>query len=316
LAIFDLYSKRQKKLRGDTPDVYVYDRIPQTLKVQITYIWFETLGDPKQSQANFQIQSNVLGTYELIVKLLRKEYGVFQLPRLGESQWVGEPAELCEFFLENKDIDRTLDVIEVTFRAIDNLTREFDHLFRRDASKIADAAIEELNARFQEHGVGYQYVNGEIIRIDSELIHAEVVRPALRLLNQNRYAGAQQEFLKAHEHYRSGDSKEALNECLKSFESLMKGICDKRGWPYNANGTAKDLIQTCMDNGLIPTFWQNQFASLRSLLESSVPTGRNKLSGHGQGTDPTTVPDYLVAYMLHMTASAIVFLAEAENSLP
>ena len=54
----------------------------------------------------------------------------------------------------------------------------------------------------------------------------------------------------------------------------------------------------------------------RSMLESSVPTGRNKLSGHGQGSTPTTVPDYLVAYMLHMTASTIVFLAEAELSLP
>ena len=39
------------------------------------------------------------------------------------------------------------------------------------------------------------------------------------------------------------------------------------------------------------------------MLESSIPTGRNKLSGHGQGTTPVSVPDYLVAYMLHMTAS-------------
>ena len=40
------------------------------------------------------------------------------------------------------------------------------------------------------------------------------------------------------------------------------------------------------------------------------------LSGHGQGATPTTVPDHLVAYMLHTTASAIVFLAEAEKNLP
>jgi hypothetical protein len=46
-----------------------------------------------------------------------------------------------------------------------------------------------------------------------------------------------------------------------------------------------------------------------------VPTGRNKLSGHGQGSTPKDVPDHLAAYMLHMTASAIVFLAEAEAAL-
>src|SRR5205823_3877766 len=35
------------------------------------------------------------------------------------------------------------------------------------------------------------------------------------------YAGAQAEFLKAHEHYRDGNTKEALSECLKAFKSTM-----------------------------------------------------------------------------------------------
>ena len=96
----------------------------------------------------------------------------------------------------------------------------------------------------------------------------------------------------------------------------MKSICDKRGWGYAGNATAKNLIQACLDNGLIPAFWQQNFTSLRSLLESSVPTGRNKLGGHGQGASTTSVPDHLVAYMLHMTASALVFLGDAEATLP
>ncbi|HHX8665506.1 DUF7014 domain-containing protein [Vibrio diabolicus] len=74
----------------------------------------------------------------------------------------------------------------------------------------------------------------------------------------------------------------------------MKSICDKRGWVYQANVTAKGLIQICMDNELIP--------SLKILLESSVPTGHNKLSGHAQGSETTETPEHLVAYMLHMTA--------------
>jgi hypothetical protein len=96
----------------------------------------------------------------------------------------------------------------------------------------------------------------------------------------------------------------------------MKGICDKRGWKYNANATSKELIQICFEKELIPSFWQQQYISLRSLLECSVPTGRNKLSGHGSGSTVTIVPDHIAAYMLHMTASAIVFLVEAENKLP
>jgi hypothetical protein len=186
---------------------------------------------------------------------------------------------------------------------------------RSKYSGSADDAIDELNDRFKEHGIGFQFVEGEILRVDSELIHSEAVKPALRLLNEKNYHGAQQEFLSAYEHYRHGKNKEAINDCLKSFESTMKAICDKRQWTYQPNATSRALIQVCFDNDLVPPFWQQQLSSLRSMLESSIPTGRNKLSGHGQGSTPTTVPDYLVAYMRHMTASTLVFLTTSEKNL-
>ncbi len=194
-------------------------------------------------------------------------------------------------------------------------TREHRYLRRHNAADIADKAIEELNKRFKEHGIGFQFTGNEIIRVDSELLHSEAVKPALKLLNQKHYGGAQEEFLVAYEHYRHGRYKESLNDCLKSFESTMKSICDKQGWKYQPNVTSKGLIQICFDNGLIPAFWQQQMTSLRSLLESSVPTGRNKLSGHGQGSESVEIPEYLVAYMLHMTASTLVFLTTAESKI-
>ena len=95
----------------------------------------------------------------------------------------------------------------------------------------------------------------------------------------------------------------------------MKSICKKRKWDYDEDATSKDLINVCFENNLIPLYWQSNYSSLRSLLESSIPTARNKLSGHGQGPVVKDVPDYLVAYMLHMTASTIVFLVEAEKNL-
>ncbi|MNP72955.1 hypothetical protein D3C76_1696000 [compost metagenome] len=55
--------------------------------------------------------------------------------------------------------------------------------------------------------------------------------------------------------------------------------------------------------------------SLKSMLESGIPTGRNNLGGHGQGSEIIEVPDYLVAYMLHMTASTLVFMINAEKNL-
>lgn len=124
------------------------------------------------------------------------------------------------------------------------------------------------------------------------------------------FAGAQAEFLKAHEHYRHGNDKETLAECLKAFESVMKIICQKRGWAHDANATSKGLLDVLFVNELIPKFWQQHFTSLRSSLESGIPTARNRLGGHGQGSSVTEVPPAIVSYVLHMTASAIVFLCE------
>lgn len=311
MTIFDLFSKRQRKLRGEVPDVYTYAELPAPLRTQIVHIWSDVLGSEEQ-----YFEGQVRSAYEFLVDALCREYGVFRLPPAKDYGNRHYMQELVSFFLNVQDTEKALDAVELSFRVIGSATREWDYLRRNNASEIADAAIAELNTRFQEHGIGFQYSDAEIIRIDSELLHSEVVKPLLRLLNGKHYAGAQQEFLKAHEHYRHGNAKEALNECLKAFESLMKAVCDKRKWPYSKTGTAKDLIQACLDKDLIPSFWQSHYSSLRSMLESGVPTGRNKLGGHGQGATPTVVPNHIVSYMLHMTASAMLFLAEAEAASP
>ena len=313
MSVFDLFSKRQKKLRREVPDVYIYDQIPQPLKVQIVHIWGDALGDERQYNIS---DLGTRGAYEFIVGTLCREYGLFFLPGNKEYGPRDYRLELANFLLQEQDAEKTLDVIELSFRVIDRITRTYDYLNRRNASECANDAIEELNARFRDHGVGYQYADEEIIRVDSELLHAEAVKPALALLRAAEYAGAQAEFLNAHEHYRHGRTKESLAEALKALESVMKAICAKRGWKHDPNATSKGLLQVLFDNGLVPSFWNQHFSALRSTLESGVPTARNKLGGHGQGTQVVEVPGHLAAYVLHLTASAIVFLGEAEKALP
>ena len=310
MPIFEIFSKRQKRLRGETPDVYQYDRLPDPLRVQIIHIMYDVLGNQQQYQGYRHNQ--VEEAYDFIASTLCHEYGVFRLP----ADYYGHEnkmMDLVHFFLQVKDFEKAIDVIELSFHVIDAYTRDYRYLNKGDASEAADRAIQELNDRFKEHGVGYHYANGKIVRIDSEFVHSEVVLPALRILNRKEYAGAQEEFLKAHEHYRAGRTKEALNECLKSLESVMKSICDRRGWSHQG-ANANRLIGICFDNGIIPPFWQAQFAALRGLLEGGVPTARNKLGGHGQGAAPQPVPGHIAGYVLHMTAAAVVFLAEAEAS--
>ena len=309
------FSRRQERLRGEILDVYQYDVIPNELRIQIVQIWQKTF---QEHALHFQYDPE--NPYRIVVEYLRHERGAIRLPAsdtVAADEYFGE---LANYFFHERDNEKTLDVVEASFRVIEerNISKRNNRWlvdYRISDWEVSDA-IDDLNFRFKERGVGYGYESNQIIRIDEDLIHEEVVKPALRILNQPQFAGAQEEFLKAHEQYRKGDTKDSLSNCLKAFESVMKAICDMRGWQYDKDrSTAQALINICFDNGLIPKFWDSHYSSLRSLLESGVPTGRNKLGGHGQGSASTTVPDYLTAYMLHMTATTIVFLAQAEKEL-
>ncbi len=171
-----------------------------------------------------------------------------------------------------------------------------------------DEAIEELNLRFKEHSVGYQFDGRQIIRMDSTYIHAEITKPTISLLQNSKFEGANEEYLKAHDYYKEGKNKECLTECLKAFESTMKIICKEKGWTYQENDTASKLINVCFEQNLIPSFSENQFSSLRQLLITGIPTLRNKLGGHGQVLQ--TVDDGITRYGLNLTGTNIIFLIE------
>jgi hypothetical protein len=200
---------------------------------------------------------------------------------------------------KNTPIDHLLDLIEFTFYQIEKviplILQNPQWRNELNVTQFAEDAISELNHRFREHAIGYQYNNGQIIRVDSGFIHAEVVVPALSLLSSHHFKGAEQEFRSAHEHYRKEDYKEAIVDALKAFESAMKTICEECRWDYDKGAGAKDLINVVLKNGLIPQYLQTHLSSLRSVLEAGVPPVRNKTSGHGQGSQPISVPEYLAA---------------------
>jgi hypothetical protein len=174
--------------------------------------------------------------------------------------------------------------------------------------------IQEVNKRFKENGVGYGFEEGQIIRIDSLFAHKEIIKPALRLLSNKNYKGAQEEFLSAYEHYRYNRNKEALVDCLKSFESTMKTIISKNGWKLSKQNVS-NLVDVCLKNNLIPEHQKNYLKGLTSILTNGTATFRNKDAAHGQGIDVKEVPSYIVSYMLNITASTIILFINAEEKL-
>jgi hypothetical protein len=311
LADYETFSRRQKALNRTTEDVFIYDDLPEPLRVQAIGIWKNFLRAVHLPSA---VPENI---YEYFHIRISTELGVFELPSFIMTR--SHSQAIIDYFI-GAEVGNALDVLEMLFAFALPILSSFrgDH-YRDERRKMLEKAISQLNRRLLQHSVGYALLDShtpQLVRRDNEHLHSEATIPALTLLSEQGFDGANDEYRKAHEHYRHGRQKECLNECLKAFESTMKTICSRKGWTIQPKDTAKNLIAVCITNGLFPTFLESHIGNLRSALESSIPTVRNKMGGHGQGEEPTSVPGYYAEYLLHETAVTIVFLVEASKALP
>ncbi|HZU70928.1 MAG TPA: hypothetical protein VFA09_26870 [Ktedonobacteraceae bacterium] len=294
-------------------DVYQYDVLPDTFRRQVIHILVDTLGVYRDGRYSSLSLPSANGRWETLFSRYTREMGIFHL----ENDPDANPYEQCLRYIQAAPTEQTLDFIDCAFQFIDrDLRQDSEYIVhvpgRGYQVRLVDEAIVELNQRFQEHHIGYQFQNGELIKQTDQYLHEEVVLPALTLLTGPQFRGAQDEFLSAHRHYREQRYKEAVADALKAFESTMKSILDDRGWHYERErDTARNLLQILFDHQLIPAMLQSQFTQLRGLLESGLLPVRNRTSGHGQGAEPVALPKYIAEYALHVAAANIVFLVQA-----
>ncbi len=309
---FNLFSSRQRRPK-ETPDVYQYDVLPGTFRRQVIHILVDTLGVYWDGPHSSLSVPSANRRWEILFSRYTHEKGIFRLGNASGANLY----EQCFQYLQVAPTEETLDFIDCAFQFIDqDLRQDSEYIVqvpgRGFQVRLLNEAIEELNQRFQEHHIGYQFQNGGLIKRTDQYLHEEVMLPALTLLTEPQFRGAQDEFLSAHRHYREQRYKEAVADALKAFESTMKSILDERRWEYDkARDTASKLVQVLLEHELIPSMLQSQFVQLRGLLESGLPTVRNRTSGHGQGTEPTVLPKYVAEYALHIAAANIVFLVQA-----
>src|SRR5713226_7112135 len=110
MTVFDLFSKRQRRLRGEVIDVYLYDKIPQQLRVQIVHIIRDALGEDHYGDEYSK------KAYRFIHDALCREYGFFELIKHARSH----EESLFNYFVNSDDPERALDVVELSFSVIDS----------------------------------------------------------------------------------------------------------------------------------------------------------------------------------------------------
>jgi len=301
MSIIELYSESQKS----TPEVFVYDQFPKELKIRCIHTWNEFF-----SQERIPLEA-LGGVYIEIAKIVMKEHALLKLPDPYYNHTYLDKVNI--YFESLSDVNRSLDIVQVICFYIEHLEEHLIvHGHNWPLLHKGQMAIDEINERFKRQGVGYQYSQGKIIRIDNKMLHAEAVDRTFQLLREQPYHNVNTEYLTAHDHFRHGRAADCLTWALKAFESIMKVVADQNKWQYDKGATAKTLIQLLFDKHFFPPYLSNAMAGMRTFLESSMPTIRNKQGGHGSGSTANVVPNSLAQYMLYLTGSTINWIVEIQ----
>jgi hypothetical protein len=319
MPVFETYASRAAAAaRVGTRDVYKYDALPAFLRKQISQIFTDCIG-PGWNRPRVRYfddePRNANATWSQIAKVMDREVKSFALPETHDSYHYGH----CMTYLrDSDDVTGVLSLVEICALVMANLPKNdpgAQKRYAQGATARSEEGIVELNQRFLQAGVGYQFENGQIIRVDSQYVHAEVIKEALRLLNEPGFDAANEEFMKAHRHLRDGNRRDANTAALRSMESVLKVICGASAWTYEKTDTVERLLAVVRREGLFPDYLEGYFNNLMGVMKAGVPKIRDREGGHGAAPGDAPVPDHIGAFALHLTAANIVMLVKAHRAI-
>ena len=319
MEVYDIYSRRNQASTQAGSDDLIYDHVPREVRFQIMHIWNSSIG--RYESRRYRSAPRYLGSprkhdnnkaWDTLNHAICREKGLPQLSNTPRN-----PRDDCiEYLLHEPNVDNVLDIVEVSFRII-LVLRGFD---QNDAKEVGitqqpDDAISELNTRFKQANLGYQFESGQIIRTDNFAMQETVVKPTLLLLADRNFSGVNNEFLAALKHHRAGNHRDAITAANSAFESTLKTICKIKRWPYDQRDTAGRLLKIVRREGLFPDYMGRSFEQLIATLQSGLPLIRNhESSSHGQGPELKMPPEYMTEYALNLCATQILFLIKSMHA--
>jgi hypothetical protein len=139
--------------------------------------------------------------------------------------------EIDEAFFQRQDTIQAFDILEFWYQELSsNEQLEFQR---------------EINNIFLEEKFPWLLADGRLFHIDPGFLELEVVVPVIEQMSDERFRGALDEFVEARTDLSAGDTKGAIHNSCKSFESVLKAIlgCD--------SGNASQLLQQLVDSDLL-----------------------------------------------------------------
>ena len=312
-SIFDVFSRREA-----TRDPHKPDDIPKRLRNRILLLYRDVLsGSGQWGRGRFE-EDHTFEFWSQMHNSLEHLHGRLWLSDGGE-QYRGMPDRHTAdalWFLLGCRANEFFDFIELSFR-LDVAWRVLG-----DSKEIVEAINEILsfeNAPFQltpqveirednshlpegvRSAVRRIASYPKIIRVEDEVLHSEAVVPALSVLSAPYFKAANEEFRDALNEYRMGHHKDCLTKCGSAFESVLKVLCKRNGWPFSETDTAAPLLKSVITKSTLDPFFEQPLML--------IATMRNRLSSsHGAGSNLRSVERHIGQYAVSSTAAAIVLL--------
>ena len=163
MVIHDLYSKLNK----EPSDIFIFSLTPK-FRIQAVHIWNDFFNQLEATQCN--------STWEAIHNHICREHGHKTLLEGGFGIRYKDSYKVSEYFENNSNTVECLDVIQIVLRFILQVPIRFN-LY--DLRYTPEQAIADFNTRFLENGIGFEFQNRLIIKVDNKLLHKEIIIPTL-----------------------------------------------------------------------------------------------------------------------------------------
>lgn len=286
-----LYEFEQRMGFREKNDVFQYEEVTEKFRKQFFVIISHCV--------NEQIKEND-EYWGFIEKKLMVEF--------AEVNFYGDiyGSSILKYLIERSDSE-ALYIIEEMLITLEKVGKYFKDKSKGEFVEAIAQCFLQVNKKFLENGLGYEYQSNQLIRIDNKFIHKEVITNAITLLHEEEFESASNEYLKAFDEYKNGERENALVFARRAFESTMKIICERLGYRYKQKSQAYELIGILKNNNFIPKELKYHFEHFSEAMQSGLPTVSNKES-HGKGILIENVTDKIVQYALNLCATNIVFL--------
>jgi len=198
--------------------------------------------------------------------------------------------EIDEAFFQRQDTIQAFDILEFWYQELSsNEQLEFQR---------------EINNIFLEEKFPWLLADGRLFHIDPGFLELEVVVPVIEQMSDERFRGALDEFVEARTDLSAGDTKGAIHNSCKSFESVLKAIlgCD--------SGNASQLLQQLADSDLLDDIPSSVSKAMTQSVFMALPFLRNRLGGHGQGAEVVEVPYSYAELAVHLAATFNLLLVK------